>query len=252
MDEPKKPRSNIKTPASDKKREGARAVAEAAASLIPGGGALARLYRTTHPPKSEQDRKEWQSQITERSNDHSDQLDRHERIIAPTYEIKGPPVDLIVAMIQQCTDGRSERIYTLQDLRALLPQHDEQIVKDAIFELVELGLLSRVQTMSVIRVRLTERAYDQVDEHVMGWSPRLDALELAELMLETEEGRSALLCEALGWTKRRFNPAVRYLLRHLPDDRVSNEIDLNFEIRGITLVDEDLAALRRFARQSEV
>ncbi|WP_395459881.1 hypothetical protein ACHMW5_36060 (plasmid) [Azospirillum melinis] len=80
-------RKPIRPPAADPKREIGRTITEAVVELVPGGNVLTGLYRTTHPPKAEQDREAWQEAISDRTNEHSERLDQHEKLLAPKQTV---------------------------------------------------------------------------------------------------------------------------------------------------------------------
>ena len=58
----------IKPPKKNIKKDVARALVEGVAQSNPLAGALARLYQTTHPSESEQDRDRWAQEVTDRIN----------------------------------------------------------------------------------------------------------------------------------------------------------------------------------------
>jgi hypothetical protein len=117
---------------------------------------------------------------------------------------------------------KTDNILT-SDLIVLLPDEDPQAIQDAVFDLESLGLVEIVRTIGKHWwLHLTQMFYEQVDHQVMGWNTYDDARTLAKLLLE-DEARAATskLHEISGWDKRRFNPAFRALLNHIPDERIS-------------------------------
>ncbi|WP_371422599.1 hypothetical protein [Tardiphaga sp.] len=84
----------------------------------------------------------------------------------------------------------------------------------------------------------------------MGWgsTTQEDARALAKLLLEDEAREwTPTLHAASGWDLRRFNPAFQALLRHIPEERVSQEVQPDYPARSLSLIPEDRAVLRRFA-----
>jgi hypothetical protein len=250
-DEPKD-REPIKPPSSDNKREVVRALAEGAASLAPGGSALTRLYRTTHPPKSESDRKQWQQAISERTNEHTDRLDHHDELLAPKETISGTATELATALARDCPDGMHARQYALDQLCALLPNAGRQAVEDAAFELNSFGLVEIQRFIGPHwQLRLTDGFYEQVDDQVMGWNSTTDedARILARLILEDRQReRTQVLHEASGWDKRRFNPAFRVLTRLVEAGSISGEVQPHYPAASVSLLPEDRARMRRFVQ----
>lgn len=238
----------LRAPVTDKKREGARTAIEAAASLIPGGGAVVRVARLTHPPKSEHDRKQWQQAISDRTNEHAERLDDHEQRLNPTRILQGATAELVAALASNCPDGLGHKKYELADLCALLPEVENQKIEDAVFDLEHHGLLFLTRTLGGRwRANLTPRFYEEIDNQLMKWDTDKDAITLARLMLENDEGRAATLHEASGWSKRRFNPAFRILLGHFPQTRVSQEIQPDYVSSYVVLAPEDRVRLRRLS-----
>ncbi|TIT20138.1 MAG: hypothetical protein E5W70_22540 [Mesorhizobium sp.] len=68
----------IEPPGGGRGRAVARAVAEAAVEIIPGGGVLTAILQETHPPHADQVKQEWERRITDRTNEHSTALERQE------------------------------------------------------------------------------------------------------------------------------------------------------------------------------
>ncbi|RVA34821.1 hypothetical protein EN933_30770, partial [Mesorhizobium sp. M7A.F.Ca.US.001.01.1.1] len=65
-----------------------RGAAEGVASLIPGADLVTNIIRVTHPPKEEKERGQWEKDISQRTNDHTDKLaglDRAVRDIVGAY-----------------------------------------------------------------------------------------------------------------------------------------------------------------------
>ena len=239
-------RTPIVPPKTDINRKMTRAIVEALVGLIPRASALVRLYQTTHPPRSEIERDAWQGAISERSNEHSDDLERHEEILAPKEEITGVAAQLLQTLGRKCTDGLGRSKYSLDDLCVMLPEADRDQIRDAAYDLKRIGLVELVVFIGgEWRLSLTPRFYEQIDPQVMDWSVGEDSKTLAKLMLQSGEGRAAPLHEASGWERRRFNPAFRYLVGLFPAGHVSQERSAMYPVSGVLLLPDGLAALRR-------
>lgn len=98
-------RTPITPPAQHQGRDLTRTIAESLAEIVPGGGIVTGLLREVVPSKTDQSREDWESAITERSNQHGERLDRHEDMIAPSETITGLPAQLLVRLAQECPDG---------------------------------------------------------------------------------------------------------------------------------------------------
>ncbi|WP_050988426.1 MULTISPECIES: hypothetical protein [Sinorhizobium] len=251
-DETERTRKIIDAPRAHPRRAGIRAIVEALAGFGPITGALARLYHTTHPPKSEQEREDWQKSITERSNEHDMRLDRHEEILSPS-EIKfsGLEAQMIHAVGHACPDGLAEHFLHLDELKDLLPETSEDEIIDKAEELAGYGLLSLQNTIGAWRVRPTQLFYEQFDHQLMRWEgggTRQDAMRIAQLMLENIELQSPELHELTGWPLRRFNPALSLLKNEHPDWNWRDRYHFDFPSLGLVVGGRERAGLRRFVR----
>ncbi|MEQ8829851.1 MAG: hypothetical protein RLW87_08590 [Alphaproteobacteria bacterium] len=240
----------IEPPKANKKRALARTVAEGVAGLAPGGGIATGILRVTHPTKAEQDRETWEQVVSERTNEHSDRLDEHEAQLSHKETISGVTAQLIAALAKDCPDGLGHEFYDLDRLSGLLLDEDRQELEDAAFELEALGLVDFHRSINgPWRLSLSPDFYEQVDHQVMDWATEEDAIALARLMLELDTGNAPTLHEKTGWPKRRFNPALRYLLPLFPEGRVRRVIQPDYVTMGVALAPEDKAALRRLVKK---
>ncbi|MBB3952978.1 hypothetical protein [Aureimonas jatrophae] len=246
MTDPTDPKAPLVAPGAHPKRDAARALIEAAAGTNPVTGAFARLYQTTHPSKTAQERASWEAATTDRVNEHGEQLDRHEDLLAPKQTITGLPAQLIARLVQDCPDGLGMEFYDREDLCALFPDEAEQVVEDAVYDLKSLGLVRSFDRIGAWSIAIEEDTYRQLDAQLMGWDTDADAVEVAQLMLAGDTGHARTLHEQTGWPKRRFNPAFRSLLPLFPAGRVSRECQADYPTSYVALVAEDKAALRRF------
>ena len=78
--------------------------------------------------------------------------------------------------------------------------------------------------------------------------PTLDAVELARLTLELDQGVDvAAVHERTGWELRRFNPALSVMLTHVDERRTLGSGDGRYPVRAFHVVPTDRVQLRRFA-----
>jgi len=242
----------MKPPAKDHPDDRARVPLEAALSLIPGMSSVFKLINERFPTQAQKSRSQWEGAVTAQTNDHTERLDGHDEALNPKTTLTGVAVQLAVALARAPGDGMAGRGRMLADLCALLPDVDRKEVEQAAFELHSHGLVSidRALARDNWWLRLTQKFYEQVDHQVMGWesSTEDDARALARLLLE-DEAREWIptLHAASGWERRRFNPALQAVLRHVPEERVSQEVQPDYPARSLCLIDEDRAALRRFS-----
>jgi hypothetical protein len=242
----------IKPPAKGHPDDRARVPLEAALSIIPGMSGVLKLLGEWFPTQAQKSLGMWEGAITARTNDHTERLDGHDQVLNPATTLTGVAVQLAVALARAPGNGMAGQGRMLADLCALLSDVDRKEVEQAAFELNSHGLvkIDRAIGRDNWWLRLTQTFYEQVDHQVMDWgsSTEEDARSLAKLLLEDEAREwTPTLHAASGWELRRFNPAFQALLRVIPDERVSREVQPDYPARSLSLIPEDQAALRKFA-----
>lgn len=116
-------------------------------------------------------------------------------------------------------DGRAwDPQMPVADLKAATDVSDNDLI-DAISELEDLGWVEPQRVMGAAPygydvVTPTDRLFEQVDQSVMGWNPVQDAVRVAAEVVNSEESglQAHELIDRLGWTPRRLNPALSYLV----------------------------------------
>jgi hypothetical protein len=174
-------------PNPDKKREIGRGVAEAAAELIPGWKSGHEDFAGRGSSKSETARETWQREISNRTNENTDRLDKHEHLMNPTTTLTGAAAQLAVALAKACPDGLGREEFDVDGLCKLLPGADRQDVEDATADLEALGLIERESFLGRHWViRLTPAFYVRLDHQIMGWDTTTDAVTIARFLLERD------------------------------------------------------------------
>lgn len=244
-DDPKMP---ITPPAPAAGREILRNVVEAAAETLPGAGMLTAIYRTTFPSQSDRQRDDWQHAISERTNEHSERLDRHEAMLSPAADAySGTAARLVEAVAHACPDGLAEHFWDIEDIVQMVPDANPSEVEDAALELSAAGYLEERHLTSAHRFRPTQRFYEQFDHQVMGWNgTRKDAAFLASLMMQHDTGDATDLHERSGWPLRRFNPALEHLKAEYPRWPWRPQYHFDFPSAGLVIGRPQTVGLRRF------
>lgn len=242
-------REPIKAPDAHQKREGVRAIVEAVASFEPVTAALTRIYQTTHPPKSETDRQLWQEAVSERTNENTDCIERHEDLLNPKKTITGVAAALAQTLIQKCPDGLGLIHYEIDDLCDMLPDHNREEIENAAHELGVFCILSMRHHLNGWSASIAPFAYEQLDKQVLGWNTAEDAAHIAQLMLEHKTGHAPELEELAGWERRRFNPAFRVVIGLFPEGRVRQVIQADYPSLGVLIAPEDRVRLKRFVEK---
>jgi len=120
---------------------------------------------------------------------------------------------------RESEDGRSwDPQMPVEKIRHATNASDDDLI-DAISELEDLGWVKPQRVIGAPPfgfdiVTPTDRLFERVDIHVMGWDTAADAARVAaELVNSGERGlQSRILAEKLGWSPRRLNPALSYLV----------------------------------------
>lgn len=243
----KRPRKVIVAPAADPKGAVGRAILEAAAGIEPITGFFSRLYQTTHPPKSEIERANWQREITDRSNELDERVDRHERLLSPaTVELSDAQQAVVVAILRANDTGMEELFTAIEDVAEQLPKFSPDEVEEAAHGLVEDRLLEGRHTTGPWQVRATQLLFETFDAEVMGWSTVSDAVALAALMLADDQHQSPDLANKTGWPIRRMNPALQYLMNAYPDWSWRDHFGQPYPSYGLVIGSCEKSGLKRF------
>jgi hypothetical protein len=245
-------KKTIKAPERAHPDDKVRTTLQAAVDAAPLGGTINRLLDELIPTKAQKARETWEGEISERTNEHSERLDRHEKLITRKVTLAGVARQLAIALALVPSDGMRGRGLTIDDLCTMLPGVSPKEVEDAAFDLHSHKLVKIQRAVGKHWwLHFTQRFYEEIDRHVMNWSTEADARTLAQLLMQDEtRGRTATLHEASGWEKRRFNPAFQLLLRFIPKGRVSREIQPDYPSSYLSLICEDRAALRKFVAET--
>jgi len=104
------------------------------------------------------------------------------------------------------------------DLKTVSNLTDEEII-DAVHELEGRGLVRRHRALSAgalgfIRVVSEAALFVEFDKYYCTWHPNEDGLRVAAELINRTDGDEAieLLAKRLGWSPRRMNPALSYLI----------------------------------------
>ena len=251
MDEIPSELDPIEQPKKFPKNKLARAAAKAAAGAVPfAGSTLAELADAFVPDHEAIDRSRWEGNVTEDVNHlHSRIDDIDERTGNEAFTLQGTPALVAKFMIERCTDGLANDRVTVIDLQNAYPNLCRDELLDALGDLESIGLMeSRPLIGAPARYRLTQSGYEALDKPILGWDTENDARSIAALVVKKRENiRSAELEAELGWSRRRFNPALRMVVDFVDPGRVSGEIQPDYVTRSFSPNNAELAYLRRFA-----
>lgn len=231
-----------------------RAFLEAGTQFFPVTAALARLYQTTYPAQFQRDLEQWRLDISSATNRLEERLDALEQTHHPKLTLSAD-ADTLARYLVAESKGGLERFVASEDLLAALPRWTSRRLQDAAAELKLAGLVTTSATLGdpVRLVTPTSVLFVLFDPVVLGTSPQRDAVDLARLILDSDPDQvsSADFAERLGWTARRFNPALSLLLTFVPDNQVRKVIQPTWVTAGFIVSAETRVQLRRLVASAE-
>ena len=230
-----------------------RGVTKAAVGSIPGIGAvLSEVVESIMPDPDKVEERRWAGEVNECLEGLHGRVDGIEDQLTGerTVTLEGPAAAVLQLMLQRCPDGRRNQRWTWEEARKELPELTERDFKDAAGELEHYGLVESLRSINgPVRLKLATAAYTAADRPVMGWNTRADAKHLAALSLEKDGGvLSKDLHEAVGWSLRRFNPALELVVQHVGHGRVSQSSGSEYVTGWFSPNDAERFALKQFAR----
>jgi hypothetical protein len=231
----------IKPPQKSPVGTAARNIMEAAAEAIPFAGIATAAGRAAFPPAEEKDRDRWAGEVTGRVNEH-------DKVVRSEVTIKGTTAALALWLSRTSTDGLHDPHPVTKDIPPLLGEgHSLADVEEAAEELAGYGLVTLSRHIGGSRMRPTWQLFAKVDPHAKGWNPEEDARTLARFVLEKGDGlRAPDLEQQSGFERRRFNPALSFLLTFFDPNLVSREVQPDYPTYHAHLSPGARLRLRRF------
>ncbi|MBP6818662.1 MAG: hypothetical protein KBC46_05110 [Ferrovibrio sp.] len=227
-----------------------RLLMEMLAQATPVTAALAHLYGYTHPDEMQRAIQRWQAEITAAVNDTEARITALEAKLHTRQIIGNTAVEVAAWFIKNSKDGMMN-LYDFVSIQNEFSTIQPGDLREALYELQHNGFV--ICTAAIVhpiaRVRIDYNLYWTFDPPFTGNKPEQDAGALAKLLLENSRlSATRLLHEASGWEKRRFNPAIAYLLQYVDDDRVSREIQNNYPTSSFIMTDEERFKFKQFLR----
>ena len=154
-------------------------------------------------------------------------------------------------LAEGCTDGLPGHFD--DELLTAFPDEDRKSLALALAELEAEGLvtLSRVIGPHLPRVRTTVELFVACDPAITGQDPVEDSVVLAGMLIDSPQlgGSTRNLEQAVGWERRRFNPAFALVVTNVAPGRVRGSIQNDYPTIGVILADEDIIQLRRYVQR---
>lgn len=226
-----------------------RAIARAVGGAVPVAGSfIAEAADALLPDPEATDRKRWEGEVTDGVNTlrgDVDDIDR--RTGKQTVTLSEGASAAAKYLVEHCPDGLARHDVTFAEIKNACPDLSRDALLDGLGDLENFGL---VETESFIgapdEYRLTQTGYEVLDPPIMGWSPMDDARQLAALVVgRRDDVRTSELEVALGWPRRRFNPALRIVAGFIRT--IEDRIQPHYVTTGLYPTNAEFAQLRRFA-----
>jgi len=152
---------------------------------------------------------------------------------------------------EESPDGLNDPIM-FDAIQTAFPGIQREKLEEACFELEHHGFVGCSAAMGwpVRHIKPEYDLYWFADPIVMGTSPEGDAVTLAELVLQDDQfGSSSELHAATNWSKRRFNPALAYILPYIDEGRVRRTMQPDYVVAGFSINNEDRFQLKQFLKE---
>jgi hypothetical protein len=229
-----------------------RAVARVAAGAIPiVGSAVAEVIDKWLPDPTANRRDQWEKEVSDGLNQAHDRIDDIDDRTGNKQVLltRGAAV-AAKYMIEKCPDGLANKFTTLDDLENEFPEIESRDFLDGLGDLEMHGLIDSLSFIGApARYRLSDLAYEILDPQVFGWDPKEDAKALATAALAQGDSVDVKeLDEQIGWPRRRFNPALRLLLRFVAYESISRECQMDYVTGWFLLTNAERAAIRAFSK----
>lgn len=137
------------------------------------------------------------------------------------------------------------------DLLDAFPDATAGDIARALSELQAEGLvtLRRLIGPTFPSAHTTVDLFEACDPAITGHSPLDDSGALAQMLIDDPTlGHVPDLEAAIGWPRRRFNPALGILMREFPERRRRMVDHPDYSTLGLIIGDDEVAMLRRYIR----
>ncbi len=244
-------RDDIVPPRRNMKADLARAAAKGALGSIPVAGSfLVEAADVAMPDPSDDARRRWEGRVSDGVNALRGNVDDlRERVDGPTVTLTGGALACAIHLTEGCPDGLGHQYVGAEEIATVNPELGIREVHEGLGELEAYGLAEPLDVIGGSGCYcLTEAGYEALDLPIMGWDTAGDAREIAKWSLGQDFSVDvAALDHALGWPRRRLNPALGMVLREIDPANVSREIQPDYVTGYFLLENADRARLRRLA-----
>ena len=200
----------------------------------------------THPSLVEKLQAQWQADVTQAVN----QIEQSVSQLVPSITLSDEASAIGLWLSQTSEVGREDGV-TFDEITAAFPDATKQELEDASgeLELAELVTLSGAIGHRIRIVRPQIKLFEVFDPAVFDdANPRADAAKLARYILAKNDTVGAEEAMAhLGWSVRRFNPAIGIVCSMIGRGRKSEEIHPTISCPYVMPDPRERAELRRFA-----
>lgn len=250
MEDPPTNNGPIAPPGEYSSAKAAKLGVKAIAGSIPGIGAvLTELADGLIPDPEANDRKRWENQITGGVNGLFETVENlgrasQERLV--TYS--GASAFLARYLVEKCVTGIPDHV-DIKEIVSSANDFTREDIENAVAELEADGLVRDLGHIGAPGlIILNDHAYEGLDKPIMGWDTIEDARTLARYVVEhrEEDTFSAFdLEKAMGWPRRRFNPALRIVVSYVAC--ISRELQPYYVTTSFSPTSAEFVRLKRFA-----
>jgi hypothetical protein len=241
----------IKPPTQNNAKTAVRTLVEATAQYHWIPAALATVFRFTHPSEMERTLESWRAEVSDGVNGHEERIVALEHILAPRLEIGEIAVAVGLWLAVSSQDGLSSPVM-FEVVAEAFPEIAEADLHEAIFELQHLHFVTIVGAIgrSIVIVMPTVDLFVVFDCAAVGSDPVTDAATLAEMILLDEAlANIPKLDQACGWSGRKLNPAVAFLMQFFPEGRYSREAQAKYVTTYLLITPDERFKLKHFVKE---
>lgn len=238
----------IAAPIENKKRALARATVEGLVGEIPFAGALIRIYQETHPSAFRKQAETWMEQVSKQVNEHSAQLERLTELLMPTIKISETAAAVALIVCRLSESGLTSDVIQFESIIEGVSEVGRSEIEQALYELQELDYIRVQHAIShrFVRIRPNLDLFRAFDGPLSGTFPDADAVVLArEVLADHTLCNVPMLDARAAWPRRRFNPALEYMLKSVDERLISKEIPADYPTRYFSLDGASEFRLRR-------
>ena len=232
----------VEVPKKDRKDK-IYALIDAGLQVFPLGGSATTLFKEIIDLPYDVKSKQWQNDVTRLVNKLSAIADKNDSFSMPLPSKLA--LSLLEHMLADCPNGMNENSYTSADFIQVFYDRNKDDIVEAAYELQALGLCKIRDVANYWGISITHEGYKRFDRLFMPWDTRNDILDILGEMINCEEYTSKVVCSNLGWSTRRFNPALTCVIENIPEKLLRNVNQWEYSVHALINSPETKAYLKK-------